>query len=112
MRWARISRGDIFTEHFCRKLHKEMFGETWKWAGEFRKSDKNIGCPWSRIGLELRDALDTAKYWTENKTFPIHDIAIRFHHRLVSVHPFPNGNGRFSRAMADILVFRSKEKPL
>lgn len=85
-----------------------MFGDTWKWAGEFRKSDKNIGCHWSKIGLELRDCLDTAKYWVENKTFPLHEIAIRFHHRLVSIHPFPNGNGRFSRAMGDILVYRAK----
>ena len=89
-----------------------MFGDTWRWAGEFRKSDKNIGCPWPKIGLELREALDTVKYWVENRTFSIHEIAIRFHHRLVSIHPFPNGNGRFSRAMADILVFRAKETPL
>jgi len=62
--------------------------------------------------LELRDTLDTAKYWTENKTFSPAEIAIRFHHRLVSVHPFPNGNGRFSRGVADILILRTKEKPL
>lgn len=112
MQWGRRARLDIFTEQFCRKFHKEMFGNTWKWAWEFRKSDKNIGCPWSKIGLELRETLDTAKYWVENRTFPIHEIAIRFHHRLVSIHPFPNGNGRFSRAMADILLLRAKETPL
>ncbi len=89
-----------------------MFGETWKWAGEFRRSDKNIGCPWSLVGIKLRNALDDAEFWVENKTFSVHEIAVRFHHRLVSVHPFPNGNGRFSRAMADILVFRNDWEPL
>lgn len=112
MRWARTSRGDLFTEEFCRKLHKAMFGETWEWAGRFRKTDKNIGCSWNRVGIELRKTLDDAKFWMENGTFSIHEIAVQFHHRLVSVHPFPNGNGRFSRAMADILVFRNTSEPL
>ncbi len=112
MRWGKSSKLDLFTEGFCQKFHKELFGKTWQWAGKFRRSDKNIGCPWSRIGLELRDVLDTARYWMENETFPVHEIAVRFHHRLVYVHPFPNGNGRFSRAMADLLVFRAKKEPL
>lgn len=110
--WGNTARWDIFTEQFCRKLHKKMFGDTWEWAGEFRKSDKNIGCHWTKIGLELRDTLDTTKYWVEYKIFPIHEIAVRFHHRLVSIHPFPNGNGRFSRTMGNILIFRAKEASL
>jgi Fic-DOC domain mobile mystery protein B len=110
--WSKSARGNIFTEEFCKKLHKKMFAETWQWAWEFRKSDKNIWCPWIQVGVELRDVLDTAQFWFEHKTFPLHEIAIRLHYRLVFVHPFPNGNGRFSRAMADILLQRNKQTPL
>ena len=110
--WAQRGKKDIVTEMFCKTLHKKMFGKTWKWAGSFRRSDKNIGCPWIKIALELREVLDTTRFWIENKTFPIHEIAIRFHYRLVFVHSFPNGNGRFSRAMADILIARHKQTPL
>jgi len=92
MLWARGTTDDIFTEQFVRKLHRAMFSETWKWAGEFRKSDKNIGCSWHVVGLELNKTLADAKFWVKNKTFPLCEIAIRFHHRLVLVHPFPNGN--------------------
>lgn len=102
----------MLTEEFCRKLHKSLFGETWNWAGEFRRSDKNIGCRWNQVGIELRKALEDARFWIENDTFSVYEIAIRFHHRLVFVHPFPNGNGRFSRAMADVLVSRKNLEPL
>ena len=110
--WARRSRGDLFTEDFCRELHRRMFGETWDWAGEFRRSDKNIGSAWGRIGVDLREALDTARYWCENKVFSPRETAARFHHRLVLVHPFPNGNGRHSRAMADALCARMGGDPI
>lgn len=112
LKWSKTARWDIFSESFCKKLHKNMFWDVWKWAWEFRKSDKNIWCQWNNIWIELRDVLETWKYWLNNKTFSIHEIAIRFHHRLVSVHPFPNGNWRFSRAMADVLIMKEKEKPL
>lgn len=94
----------ILSERFIKNLHKRMYGEVWRWAGEFRKSDKNIGIPWTQIGLELKNLLDDSKYWIENETFTAKEIAIRFKHRLVSIHCFPNGNGRHSRIMADIIV--------
>lgn len=94
----------ILTEKFVKDLHKRMYGEVWKWAGEFRRSEKNIGIPWTRIGMELRNLLADTKYWIENNTYSPEEIAIRFKHRLVSIHCFPNGNGRHSRLMADIII--------
>tara|TARA_B100000795_G_scaffold259738_1_gene234972 strand:- start:118 stop:714 length:597 start_codon:yes stop_codon:yes gene_type:complete len=94
----------ILTEKFVKDLHKIMYGDVWKWAGEFRRTEKNIGIPWTQIEIELKNLLDDTKYWVENKTFSPIEIAIRFKHRLVSIHCFPNGNGRHSRMMADIIM--------
>ncbi|MBV6483915.1 MAG: hypothetical protein KFKLKKLM_00379 [Flavobacteriales bacterium] len=95
---------NILTEKFVKNLHKKMYGDVWKWAGEFRRTEKNIGIPWTKIGLELKNLLDDTNYWIENKTFSPEEIAIRFKHRIVSIHCFPNGNGRHSRMMADIIM--------
>lgn len=94
----------ILTEKFIKDLHKRMYGDVWKWAGEFRRTEKNIGIPWTQIGIELKNLLDDTKYWIENKTFSSEEVAIRFKHRIVSIHCFPNGNGRHSRIMADIII--------
>lgn len=104
--WAQKQRKEILNEAFLRQLHKQMFGETWKWAGEFRKSDKNIGVDWLTIGVELKKLLDDANYQIEHASYPPDEIAVRFHHRLVAIHPFPNGNGRHARLMADLLAER------
>ena len=102
--WARSQRRPILSEAFVRQLHKRMFGETWRWAGVFRHSDKNIGIDWLHIGVELKKLLDDAHYQIELKSHPADEIAVRFHHRLVAIHPFPNGNGRHARLMADLLI--------
>ena len=94
----------ILTGKFIKDLHKKMYGDIWKWAGEFRRSEKNIGIAWTQIGIELKNLLDDTKYWIENNTFSQEEIAIRFKHRIVSIHCFPNGNGRHSRMMADIIM--------
>lgn len=101
---SKLKPEKILTEKFIKDLHKRMYGDVWKWAGEFRKTEKNIGIPWTQIGLELKNLLDDTKYWIENKTFSPEEIAIRFKHRIVSIHCFPNGNGRHSRMMADIIM--------
>ena len=93
----------VLTENFIKSLHKKMFSEVWKWAGEYRKTDKNIGVTWTQIGIELKNLIDDTKYWIKHNTFLTDEIAIRFKHRLVSIHCFPNGNGRHSRLMADII---------
>jgi Fic-DOC domain mobile mystery protein B len=94
----------ILTEKFILDLHKKMFGEVWKWAGKFRRSDKNLGVEWTKIGVELRKLIDDANFWIQDGQMSAEEIAIRFKHRIVSIHCFPNGNGRHSRLMADIIM--------
>ena len=94
----------ILTEQFVKKLHEKMFGDIWKWAGEFRKSNKNIGVDKTIISIELKNLLDDSHYWIDNNSYSEDEIAIRTKHRIVSIHLFPNGNGRHSRLFADIIV--------
>jgi len=101
---TKFKKDQILTEGFVKTLHKKMLGKVWSWAGNFRKSEKNIGVKWVVIGIELKALLDDTKYWIENETYPNNEIAIRFKHRLVNIHCFPNGNGRHSRIMADIIM--------
>ncbi len=94
----------VLTEPFIKKVHQKMFGEVWKWAGTYRKTNKNIGVKWSQIGLQLKQLLGDTQYWISNNTYHPDEIAIRFKHRLVAIHCFPNGNGRHARVMADIII--------
>ncbi len=89
---------------FLKKVHRVMFDKTWKWAGNYRQSGKNIGKDWWTIPIEVKKACDDFFYWKENKIFRTEEIAVRYHHRLVSIHPFPNGNGRHARLIADIFL--------
>lgn len=100
----------ILTQDFIKNLHMRMFGEIWKWAGEFRTTNKNIGIDKYVIGLELRNLLDDSMYWVKKKTFPEDEIAVRISHRLVQIHPFANGNGRHSRLFADTLISKGFNK--
>lgn len=109
---AKLKPEKILTEKFVKDLHKRMYSDVWKWAGEFRKSEKTIGIPWIQIRIELRHLLDDAKYWIDNKTYSPEEIAIRFKHRIVAIHCFPNGNGRHSRMMADIIIESIFEKKI
>ena len=95
---------DILNEEFVRKLHEKMLGNVWKWAGKYRKSDKNIGCSWQNIRIELKKLFDDTRFWIEANKESFDMIAVRFHHRLVSIHPFPNGNGRHARLITDLLL--------
>lgn len=109
IRWTievrrRFSPEKVLTESFVLEIHERMFGGVWQWAGTFRRSNKNIGVDKYLIPTELRTLLDDCRYWIANNTFPADEIALRFKHRLVSIHCFANGNGRHSRLMADIIV--------
>jgi Fic-DOC domain mobile mystery protein B len=112
--WAhaprRIRRQDPLTEPYLRDLHRRMFDQTWKWAGIYRATEKNIGIAHYQIRDALGALLGDARYWLEHQTFPPDEIAVRLHHRLVSIHPFANGNGRHARLMADVLA-RIQDKP-
>ena len=110
--WARRQRRrDILTDAFVKQLHGRMFGDVWAWAGDYRRTERNIGISPVDIPVELRTVLDGARYWVENKTYPPDEIAVRFHHRLVATHPFPNGNGRTTRLMADLLAVQLGREP-
>jgi Fic-DOC domain mobile mystery protein B len=103
-RWVFERRRKVLDERFLLRLHKRMFGEVWRWAGRFRTSERNIGVPAYRIGVDLAQLLGDARYWTEHETYPADEIAARFHHRLVQIHCFPNGNGRHARLASDALL--------
>lgn len=108
--WAFNRKRDVLSEEFLRNLHKRMFRKVWKWAGTFRTSERNIGIDAYRIGVELRTLLEDVAYWMANNTFAPDEIAVRFHHRLVLIHPFPNGNGRHARLAADLLAVKLGQK--
>jgi Fic-DOC domain mobile mystery protein B len=96
--------GNILSSAFLKELHRRMFNQTWKWAGHYRKTEKNIGTSWPKISLELETLCREAKYWVQEQSYGSDELAIRFHHKLVLIHCFPNGNGRHARLAADCLV--------
>ncbi len=102
----------ILTERFICNLHKRMYGNIWSWAGKFRKSNKNLGIDKWQIPVALKTLCDDTLFWVQNETFSPDMIAIRFKHRIVSIHCFPNGNGRHSRLMADVIINKVFKLPL
>lgn len=101
----------ILSETFIKELHKRMFKNVWAWAGDFRRSDKNIGVAWHQVGISIKQLIDDSRYWLEHGVFVAEEFAIRFKHRIVQVHCFSNGNGRHSRLMADVIVSQLFGKP-
>lgn len=97
-------RGDALDEQFIHAVHRRMFNQTWKWAGRPRRSDKNIGVSWVEIPARLRQMLGDVRAQIEHRAYSPFEIAARYHHRLVAVHVFANGNGRHARLMADLLL--------
>jgi Fic-DOC domain mobile mystery protein B len=102
--WALGRRRDLLSEKFLKDLHRHMLGDVWRWAGKFRKTERNLGIAHYEIPVALRQSLDDTRAWIGYKAYPLDEIAVRLHHRLVQIHPFPNGNGRHARLMADLLV--------
>ncbi len=104
--WALAWPRDLLTEKFVLNLHRQMFGDVWRWAGKFRTSERNLGVAHYEIRERLATVLQDTRVWVEHKVYAPDEIAVRFHHRLVEIHPFPNGNGRHSRLLADLLVMK------
>jgi Fic-DOC domain mobile mystery protein B len=102
--WALKRKRSVLDEQFFNQLHRRMFGNVWKWAGKVRHSEKNIGIDAYRIPTETRQLLDDCRYWIQHESYPAEIVAVRFHHRLVWIHPYPNGNGRFARLATDLLL--------
>lgn len=96
--------GDILTDSLNRTLHARLFSDVWSWAGNYRQSEKNIGIDPLDIPVQLRELFDNTKYWVEHETYSPLEAAARYHHRLVQIHPFANGNGRHARIAADVLL--------
>lgn len=95
---------NVLDERFLMNLHKRMFGRVWRWAGKFRHTERNVGVEPYRIATDLRQLLDDCRYWIAHGTYLPDEICTRFHHRLVAIHPFPNGNGRHARLATDLLL--------
>ena len=108
---AKNKTPEVLNEKFIFALHKRMFSNVWKWAGTFRQSDKNIGVPWYQVATSIRSLCEDASFWLEKKDTDPDEAAVWFHHRLVCVHPFPNGNGRHARLMTDLYLERLWDRP-
>lgn len=105
LRWlARMRRKDILTDDFVVELHRRLFADVWDWAGTFRRTGRNIGVDPGQIAIQLHGLMDNAQYWATHGTYPAIEAAVRLHHKLVFIHPFPNGNGRHARIMADVVL--------
>ena len=109
---ASNKKKDVCSDTFLRKLHKKMFCDVWVWAGEYRITERNIGVVPYQIPMKLMQLFDDLNFWIDNKTYSNHEIAVRLHHKLVQIHPFPNGNGRVSRLMADLVLRKLEGKTL
>ncbi len=110
LRSQKLTSQYVLDSLFIRKLHKKMFGNVWKWAGKFRQSDKNIGVDWTIVSVELKKLLDDTHFQFTVTSLNQDEIIARFHHRLVWIHPFPNGNGRHARIVTDCLL-RAVDRP-
>ena len=109
---AANKKKDVCSDTFLRNLHKKMFCDVWVWAGEYRITERNIGVAPYQIPMKLMQLFDDLNFWIDNKTYSNHEIAVRLHHKLVQIHPFPNGNGRVSRLMADLVLRKLEGKTL
>jgi Fic-DOC domain mobile mystery protein B len=112
MRGAVLQRGDLLTEAFARELHRRMFGGVWRGAGRYRTAERVPGWEASRIAEGVRMFLDDAEGWIRFSTYPLHEAAVRLHHRLAAIRPWSNGNGRHARLLADIVVASHGDEPL
>ena len=110
--WTQRTRTSALDEGRIRELHRRMFDRTWRWAGTYRQSDKNIGVDWSTIAVEVRSLVDDGSHWIRAGVYDIDEAAIRLHHRLVHVHPFPDGNGRHARLWCDLLLGQNGRPPI
>lgn len=111
-RWVASARTPALSTRGIKTLHERMFRRIWAWAGDYRQVDTNIGVPWHAIPVALENFVQDGRYWIEHEVFPLDEAAARLHHRLVKVHPFPNGNGRHARLWADLLLRQNGRDPL
>ena len=104
MKPRNLQRTDLLTDAFAHELHRRMFNGVWRWAGQYRTTERNLGREVHRLTEGVHNALADAQAWLDHATYPLPEIAVRLHHQLIVIHPWPNGNGRHSRLMADIII--------
>ena len=97
--------------NWFKQLHEEMFCDVWEYAGKFRQEDLNIGIKWQNIQTELYKLEGDIAFWLENETYEMLELAVRIHYHAVHIHPFPNGNGRWSRLLGNIFL-KQNDHPL
>ncbi len=98
------SVAQLLDDHYLRGLHRAMFGDVWRWAGRYRTTEKNLGWEVHRLTEGVHNAFEDAQAWLRYSTYPLQEVAVRLHYKLVAIHPWSNGNGRHARLMADILI--------
>jgi len=98
-------RSAPFTLTWVKRLHKQMFGDVWKWAGDFRQHNLNLGCDWHQVQMQVQALLDDLVFWQDRGDAHLEQAA-RLHHRAVWIHPFSNGNGRWARMLANVWLKR------
>jgi Fic-DOC domain mobile mystery protein B len=106
---SRKLKRDLLSIDSLTWFHRQMFKETWKWAGQFRARQTNIGVEPHQIREQIITLNGDAKYWFENTTYELPEYAVRVHHRLVKIHPFVNGNGRHARLVADLIMLYAEK---
>ena len=109
--WVQRARAEALDEATIRELHRRMFSETWGWAGRYRTLDKTIGIHWPQIPVAIRNFVEDGRLWLREEVFPPDEAALRLHHRLVQIHPFPNGNGRHARLWTICYWAKSADLP-
>lgn len=103
----------IFSTDFVLDLHQNLFGDVWKWAGSTRTRELSIGCDPLQVRVNLGNFLEDAKLWIQYGHYSNLELCARIQHKLVEIHPFPNGNGRHSRIFTDVVrIFLLEEPPL
>ena len=103
-RWQTVSTAELLDDLALRQLHRAMFGDVWKWAGDYRLSEKNIGGDPRQISVKVRDLCADAAHWFADMRVSTDEAGCKFHRDLVAIHPFSNGNGRHSRTATDLLM--------
>lgn len=101
-----LANSDPLSEPYVRELHRRMFDNTWRWAGKYRSTEKNLGVLVHEIRNRIPALLGDARYWIGNQTYAADEIAVRVHHGMTVIHPFSNGNGRHARLLADVIAVK------
>jgi Fic-DOC domain mobile mystery protein B len=102
---------DYLSIEFLCKLHEKLFGEVWKWAGKFRTVEVNISkYRHHDVRPQLHNFFEDIKLWISGGKMSWDEISAEMHHRLVTIHPFPNGNGRTTRIFTEYVQKRNQQQ--